>query len=126
MRQNGGQARASNGQTVRRRRKMQRVTMTEVARLAAVSPSTVSLYLRKPEAVSRAAGARIGEAIERVGRSAGQLEQRHRHGRGRRRGRRSDRRTAGETGKPQGQRQDPHRAAEPSGRRRPPGSAGTA
>lgn len=46
----------------RRRRKMQRVTMTEVARAAQVSPSTVSLFLRKPDLVSPA----IGEAIARV------------------------------------------------------------
>lgn len=43
---------------------MQRVTMNEVARLADVSPSTVSLYLRKPAAVTGATGQRIAQAIE--------------------------------------------------------------
>ncbi len=51
----------------RRRRKMQRVTMVEVAALAAVSPSTVSLYLRKPAAVSPAAGRAIAHAIDSLG-----------------------------------------------------------
>lgn len=51
----------------RRRRKMQRVTMVEVAHLAEVSPSTVSLYLRKPEDVSAATGAQIARAIETLG-----------------------------------------------------------
>lgn len=43
----------------RQRRKIQGVTMMDVAKRAEVSPSTVSLYLRKPEAVS----AHAGEAI---------------------------------------------------------------
>lgn len=51
----------------RKRRKMQRVTMIEVARLADVSPSTVSLFLRKPAAVSAAAGQRIAAAIDQLG-----------------------------------------------------------
>lgn len=51
----------------RRRRKMQRVTMTDVARLAQVSPSTVSLFLRRPDAVSGAAGARIAAAVDQLG-----------------------------------------------------------
>ncbi|CAH2602158.1 LacI family DNA-binding transcriptional regulator [Rhodovastum atsumiense] len=55
----------SNG--TRRRRKMQRVTMTEVAASAGVSPSTVSLYLRKPTLVSPSVGETIGRAIERLG-----------------------------------------------------------
>jgi LacI family gluconate utilization system Gnt-I transcriptional repressor len=46
---------------------MQRVTMTDVARLARVSPSTVSLYLRKPDAVSAAAGQEVARAIEALG-----------------------------------------------------------
>ncbi|TWD46052.1 LacI family DNA-binding transcriptional regulator [Allorhizobium terrae] len=50
----------------RRRRKMQSVTMTDVAQLADVSPSTVSLYLRKPEAVSPAASQSIAYAIEKL------------------------------------------------------------
>lgn len=54
-------------QGARRRRKMQRVTMIDVARLAKVSPSTVSLYLRRPEAVSAAAGTRIEAAVEALG-----------------------------------------------------------
>lgn len=52
---------------VRVRRKMQRVTMLDVAARARVSPSTVSLYLRKPEAVSPAAGRTIANAIEALG-----------------------------------------------------------
>jgi len=51
----------------RKRRKMQRVTMMDVAKLAQVSPSTVSLYLRKPEAVSPAAGQEIARAIGALG-----------------------------------------------------------
>jgi LacI family transcriptional regulator, gluconate utilization system Gnt-I transcriptional repressor len=50
----------------RRRRKMQSVTMTDVAQLADVSPSTVSLYLRRPEAVSPAASHAIAHAIEKL------------------------------------------------------------
>lgn len=45
---------------------MQRVTMHEVARLAEVSPSTVSLYLRKPDAVTADTGARIARAVEKL------------------------------------------------------------
>jgi LacI family gluconate utilization system Gnt-I transcriptional repressor len=51
----------------RKRRKMQRVTMMDVAKLAQVSPSTVSLYLRKPAAVSPAAGQEIARAISALG-----------------------------------------------------------
>jgi LacI family transcriptional regulator, gluconate utilization system Gnt-I transcriptional repressor len=51
----------------RKRRKMQRVTMMDVAKLAKVSPSTVSLYLRKPAAVSPAAGQEIARAISTLG-----------------------------------------------------------
>ncbi len=51
----------------RKRRKMQRVTMMDVAKLARVSPSTVSLFLRKPEAVSPAAGQDIAWAIDTLG-----------------------------------------------------------
>ncbi|MFC4174447.1 LacI family DNA-binding transcriptional regulator [Microvirga sp. GCM10011540] len=51
----------------RKRRKMQRVTMMDVAKLAQVSPSTVSLYLRKPDAVSPAAGQDIARAIDTLG-----------------------------------------------------------
>jgi LacI family gluconate utilization system Gnt-I transcriptional repressor len=47
----------------RRRRKMQLVTMNEVARVAEVSPSTVSLYLRKPDEVAQSTGQRIAQAI---------------------------------------------------------------
>ncbi|WP_246205382.1 LacI family DNA-binding transcriptional regulator [Microvirga arsenatis] len=46
---------------------MQRVTMMDVAKLAQVSPSTVSLYLRKPAAVSPAAGQEIARAIAALG-----------------------------------------------------------
>ena len=51
----------------RRRRTMQRVTMTDVANAAAVSPSTVSLYLRKPDLVSPAVGAVIAKVVEELG-----------------------------------------------------------
>ncbi len=51
----------------RRRRGMDRVTMADVARRAQVSPSTVSLYLRRPEAVSKRIGARVAAAIEAMG-----------------------------------------------------------
>jgi LacI family gluconate utilization system Gnt-I transcriptional repressor len=51
----------------RKRRKMQRVTMMDVAKLAQVSPSTVSLYLRKPAAVSPAASQEIARAISALG-----------------------------------------------------------
>lgn len=51
----------------RRRRKMQHVTMTDVARAAGVSPSTVSLYLRKPALVSPAAGAGIARVVDELG-----------------------------------------------------------
>jgi len=53
--------------TLRRRRKMQRVTMTEVAHAAGVSPSTVSLYLRKPALVSPEIGARIAAVVDELG-----------------------------------------------------------
>jgi LacI family gluconate utilization system Gnt-I transcriptional repressor len=46
---------------------MQRVTMTEVAQRAQVSPSTVSLYLRRPAAVSAEAGQSISHAIAALG-----------------------------------------------------------
>jgi LacI family transcriptional regulator, gluconate utilization system Gnt-I transcriptional repressor len=46
---------------------MQRVTMTDVAKLAQVSPSTVSLFLRRPDGVSPAAGQTIARAIEALG-----------------------------------------------------------
>lgn len=48
----------------RKRRKMQSVTMMDVAAKAEVSPSTVSLYLRKPDAVSATASEAIAKAID--------------------------------------------------------------
>lgn len=51
----------------RRKRGTQRVTMGEVAQLANVSPSTVSLYLRRPEEVSSARAIKIQSAIDRLG-----------------------------------------------------------
>ena len=51
----------------RKRRKMQSITMMDVAKLAQVSASTVSLYLRKPAAVSPAAGQEIARAISTLG-----------------------------------------------------------
>lgn len=55
------------GKAGRKRRRMQRVTMLDVARRAQVSPSTVSLFLRKPEAVSPAAGRIIEQTIDELG-----------------------------------------------------------
>ncbi len=48
----------------RQRRSTQRTTMTDVARVAEVSPSTVSLFLRDPDAVSKARRERIQRAID--------------------------------------------------------------
>jgi LacI family transcriptional regulator, gluconate utilization system Gnt-I transcriptional repressor len=45
---------------------MQRVTMNDVARVADVSPSTVSLYLRKPTLVSPEMGEKIAQAVEEL------------------------------------------------------------
>ena len=52
------------GASGRKRRKMRRVTMLDVASHAQISPSTVSLYLRKPGSVSLAAGQSIQRAID--------------------------------------------------------------
>lgn len=60
-------SRSLPNQAPRKRRKMQRVTMMDVAKLAQVSPSTVSLYLRKPAAVSPSAGQEIARAISALG-----------------------------------------------------------
>jgi LacI family gluconate utilization system Gnt-I transcriptional repressor len=46
---------------------MQRVTMNDVARVAEVSPSTVSLYLRKPDLVSPEMGEKIARVVEELG-----------------------------------------------------------
>ncbi len=62
-----GSSETAQVRATRKRRKMQRVTMMDVAKLADVSPSTVSLYLRKPEAVSPAAGQEITRAISTLG-----------------------------------------------------------
>jgi len=51
----------------RSRRGTKRVTMTDVALLANVSASTVSLYLRKPNEVSASLGSRIQHAIDALG-----------------------------------------------------------
>ena len=51
----------------RARRKMQRVTMQDVAKLADVAISTVSLYLRKPDEVMAKTGAKVAAAIEQLG-----------------------------------------------------------
>lgn len=48
----------------RARRNTQRATMLDVAQLADVSPSTVSLYLRKPEAVSDKLRDKVQQAID--------------------------------------------------------------
>lgn len=60
------QIRPERERPVRRRRKMQSITMADVAELAKVSPSTVSLYLRRPEAVSASAGSAIARAIDKL------------------------------------------------------------
>lgn len=48
----------------RQRRSTQRTTMSDVARVAEVSPSTVSLYLRTPAAVSAELRSRIQRSID--------------------------------------------------------------
>ncbi|TVP70843.1 MAG: LacI family DNA-binding transcriptional regulator [Rhodobacteraceae bacterium] len=48
----------------RQRRSTQRTTMSDVARIAEVSPSTVSLFLRDPDAVSERRRLRIQRAID--------------------------------------------------------------
>lgn len=53
----------ARSQTPRKRRKSQGVTMVDVARRADVSPSTVSLFLRRPDAVSAKAGDAVKAAI---------------------------------------------------------------
>ena len=58
---------ASSDSGTRRRRKRQRVTLTDVAEAAEVSPSTVSLFLRQPDAVSSGRARRIADAIEALG-----------------------------------------------------------
>ena len=50
----------------RTRRRMKRATMSDVASHAQVSPSTVSLYLRRPGLVSLAAGQSIQRAIDQL------------------------------------------------------------
>jgi LacI family gluconate utilization system Gnt-I transcriptional repressor len=62
-----GKTVANQARAGRKRRSTRRVTMSEVATLAEVSPSTVSLYLRRPEAVSRSAGQVIAHAIASLG-----------------------------------------------------------
>jgi LacI family transcriptional regulator, gluconate utilization system Gnt-I transcriptional repressor len=54
----------STAKPTRTRRKMQRVTIMDVAARAELSPSTVSLYFRKPGAVSTAASQSIARAID--------------------------------------------------------------
>ncbi len=51
----------------RRRRSSGRVTLTEVAKAAEVSPITASRYLRDPEQVSEALRTRISKAIDELG-----------------------------------------------------------
>ena len=51
----------------RNRRRMQSVRMVDVARLARVSPSTVSLYLRHPSSVTQETGSTIERAIRQSG-----------------------------------------------------------
>lgn len=58
---------ANASSRVRRRRGAARVTLGDVAGRANVSPSTVSLFLRKPDAVSTATGREIAEAIDALG-----------------------------------------------------------
>ncbi|HEU0222481.1 MAG TPA: LacI family DNA-binding transcriptional regulator [Paracoccaceae bacterium] len=61
----GGAARQEGAK--RARRGGAGVTMADVARRAAVSVSTVSLYLRKPSAVAPRTGRAIAEAVEDLG-----------------------------------------------------------
>ncbi|WP_448191004.1 LacI family DNA-binding transcriptional regulator [Azospirillum sp. sgz301742] len=49
------------------RRATQRLTMTDVANAAGVSPSTVSLFLRRPEAVSPNLAERVRRVIDELG-----------------------------------------------------------
>lgn len=51
----------------RSRRATQRLTMSDVANAAKVSPSTVSLYLRKPDAVSQELAERVQKVIDELG-----------------------------------------------------------
>lgn len=51
----------------RSRRATHRLTMSDVANAAKVSPSTVSLYLRKPEAVSKELAERVQKVIDELG-----------------------------------------------------------
>ncbi len=51
----------------RSRRTTQRLTMTDVAKAADVSASTVSLFLRRPEAVSPHLAERVGRVIDEMG-----------------------------------------------------------
>ena len=51
----------------RGRRSTQRTTMSDVARVAGVSPSTVSLFLRDPDAVSARRRAAVQRAIDALG-----------------------------------------------------------
>ncbi|MCB8840401.1 LacI family DNA-binding transcriptional regulator [Aurantimonas sp. VKM B-3413] len=51
----------------RTRRTSQAIKMSDVAKAADVSPSTVSLFLRQPGAVAKKTGAAIEAAIERLG-----------------------------------------------------------
>lgn len=51
----------------RRRRRTAQVTMAEVAARAGVSPSTVSLYLRKPDAVAARSAQQVAKAIKDLG-----------------------------------------------------------
>lgn len=53
--------------TRRTRRATHRLTMSDVASAAKVSPSTVSLYLRKPEAVSQELAERVQKVIDDLG-----------------------------------------------------------
>lgn len=61
----GPMAEATKAQRIRRG--MERVTMMDVARHSGVSASSVSLFLRKPEAVSAKIAPRIAAAIEELG-----------------------------------------------------------
>lgn len=67
MKTNGMQSIPPRPLRKKSRRATERLTMTDVAKAAGVSPSTVSLYLRKPEAVSDELAGRVRRVIDELG-----------------------------------------------------------
>lgn len=58
--------RSTAARSPRKRRKIQTVTMVDVAAHAGVSPSTVSLYLRRPELVSKKTAQKIQYSVQQL------------------------------------------------------------